>query len=450
MTTTKEITRLEKSSVNLSVTVGKEDLRAEYDDLLSNYTKSVQLPGFRKGKVPREVLERKFAEALKDETLGKVIEKALGEIFEDESLPRENRPLPYCRPELKDEPKLDFDTDLVFSVVYDVLPSVKVGKSEGLEVEIPNVSISEEDISRELEVIRDRNSIVLDKNDGESAAKGDVVTIDYWEMDDSGAVLSGGERKDFSFTLGSGQNAYKFDDEIAGMKKGETKEFSKTYAADDESFPGQIKKLKVSLTALKVKKLPDLNDDLAQDVDEKFKTLEDLKNSIRKRLEKDLERRLLNLKTDKLLEKLMENTPVEIPESMVRLELDSRWRNMAMRFNTDAEGLFNMMGPQAEKIIESWRGEAEKSLHSRLIVETMIEELKLEVSAEDLEKDLERMAEETGSDLEEVKKYYGEDRMRNLLTEDLKERKLFDILFEKNTLKTGKKTNYIDLAEKNG
>ena len=446
----KEITRLEKSSVKLSVTIGKEELRSEYDELLSGYSRSIQLPGFRKGKVPKEVLERKFAEALRDEVLGKIIEKSLGEIFEDEALTREERPLPYSRPELKDEPKLDFESDLEYSVVYDVLPTVKVGKWESLEAEVPDVSISEEDLARELEAIRERNSIVLDKNEGESAAKGDVVTVDYWELDDSGEALEQGERKDFSYTLGSGQNAYKFDDEIVGMKKGETKEFSKTYPEDDKDFPGRTIKLRLSLTALKSKNLPDLDDDLAQDVDEKFKTLEDLKNSIKERLNKDLERKLKDIKTSRLLEKIMDNTAVEIPESMIRLELDSRFRKLARQFNTDSEGLYKMMGGQAESIVESWRDDATKALHSRLIVETLMEELKLEASKEEAEKEIERMAEESGAALEEVKKYYEDERIWDFLLEDIKERKFFDILLEKNTIKTGKKTNYLDLAANNG
>ena len=453
MNVTKEITRLEKSSAKLSVTIGKDDVRLEYDKLLKEYTKSVQLPGFRKGKVPQDVLVRKFGDALKDEALGKIIEKAVGVVFEDENFPKKDQPLPYSTPQVKDEPKLDLDTDLSFSLVYDVLPEVKVEKWEGFELEIPDVFISEEDLARELDVIRDRNAIVLDKNEGETAASGDVVTIDYWELGDSNEILAESERKDFSFTLGFTQNIYKFDDEITGMKKGETKEFTKTYPEDDNAFPGKTKKFRISLTALKIKKLPDLDDDLAQDVDEKFKTLDDLKNNIRERLEKDLDQRLRNIKISKFLDKIIENTPVEIPESMLRMELDSRWRNLARRFNTDSNGLYKMMGnskEQAEAIIESWKPDAEKALHSRLIVETIMEELKLEATEEDKEEQLKKLAEESRAELDDVKKYYEDERMKEFLMEDIKERKLFDLVLQKNTLIKGKKENYVDLVRNNG
>ena len=455
MNITKEITRLEKSRVKLSVTIGKDDVRSEYDGLLSEYTKNIQIPGFRKGKVPQNVLIRKFGDELKNEALGKIIEKSAEELFKDESFPRESKPLPYSTPEVQDEPKLDLDSDLHFSLAYDVLPVVKVEKWEGIEVEVPEITVDDEDLNRELEVIRDRNSIVLDKDEGQTAVSGDVLTVNYCELSETGEILEDTKREDFTFTLGSGYNIYKFDDEVTGMKKGETKEFTKTFPEDfdDKALAGKTKKLKVTLSALKLKKLPDLDDDLAQDVDEKFKTLDDLRNSIRDRLNKDLDRRLRNIKINNILEKIMENTPVEIPESMIRVELDSRWRNLARRLNTDSDGLYRMMGNSADgaqSILEEWKPDAIKGLHSRLIVETLIEDLKLEASDDEAEKELEKQAAESGSEPEDVKKYYESEQMREYLKEDIKEKKFFDILLEKNIIKPGKTEKYVDLISKNG
>ena len=453
MNITKEITRLEKSSVNLSITIGKEDVNSEYNEVISKYTKSVQLPGFRKGKVPKDVLIRKFGDALKGEAMGKIIEKAFETIFDDDSIPREDKPLPYSTPTLKDEPTLDLENDLKFSLIYDVLPVLKVEKWQGLEAEIPDVSISDEDVNRELEGIRERNSIVLDKNEGEGAAAGDVVTVNYCELGDSGEVVANSKREDFTFTIGSGLNIYQIDDEITGMKKGETKEFFKTYQEDHNEFPGQTKKLKVTLSALKVKKLPDLDDDLAQDVDEKFKTLADLKNHIRERLGKQLDQITRNLKVNKILEKIMEATPVDIPESMLKADMDSRWRALARQLNTDANGLYKMVGNSADKaesLMETWKPESVKALHSRLIIETIIEDIKLEASDDEVEKEIEKMALESQNDVEEFKKYYEDERMKGFLKEDIKERKFFDILIEKNTFVAGEKKNYVDLVANNG
>jgi len=293
VTVTKEITRLEQSNVKLTLTIPRDDVCSEYDELISDYTKKIQIPGFRKGKVPRDILLRKLGDALKQDALGRIIEKGVGEVFKDESIAKEELPLPYSTPQVQEEPQLDLEKDLQFSVIYDVMPQFTVEKWEGLEAEIPDVSISDEDINRELEVIRDRNSIVLDKGDEEKAENNDVVTVNYCEIGDNGEVLAGTERQDFVFTLGSGYNQFHFDDEVLGMKKGETKEFEKTFPEDfiDKDLAGSTLKLRVTLTALKLKKLPELDDGLAQDVDEKFKTLEDLKNSIRERLSKNLEER---------------------------------------------------------------------------------------------------------------------------------------------------------------
>ena len=449
MNITNEITRLEKSSVNLSVTIGKEDVNSEYNELISTYLKSAQLPGFRKGKVPRDVIIRKFGDALKGEVLGKIISKAMETIFEGDLIPKEDKPLPYSTPSLKEEPNLDLENDLRFSVVYDVLPIVRVEKWQGLEVEVFDVSANEEDVKRELETIRERNSIVLDKNEGECAANGDVVTVNYSELDDSGRILANSEREDFTFTLGTGLNVFQFDDEIAGMNKGETKEFSKTFPEDHKDFPGRTKKLKVTLTAIKIKKLPDLDDDLAQDVDDKYKTLEDLKNHIRERLSNQVDQISRNLKINKILDKLMEATPVDIPESMLRAEMDSRWKNLARELNTSADGLYKMMGNSPEKagsIIESWRPESVKALHSRLIINAIMEDLKLEVSEDEAKKEFEKFSLENMGGNEDAEKYYSSEGMKDFLIENVKERKFFDILLEKNIFKTGEKKNYIDMV----
>jgi len=452
---TKKITPLEKSSVRLTLTIPKEDVHAEYQTLVNDYCKNLQLPGFRKGKVPREVLERKYGEDLKREAVGAIIEKAIAQVFDDPDFPRQERPLPYSRPELGGEPTLDFDKDLEFSFVYDVMPTVSVGAWKGLSVETPYAEISDEDINRELEQLRERNAIVLDRDDEAAAGNGDIVTVDYWELDDNGEPLPGTERGDFAFTLGSENNVYHFDDEIIGMKKDETKEFVKTYPADfdDTERAGRTIKLRVTLKSIKEKKLPDLDDDLAQDVDEKYNTLDDLKNSIRERMETRLTERLKDLKINSLLEKIMESAPAVLPESMIRMELESRWRNMARRFGITIEQVIEMMaasGKDMESIQNEWRPSAERGLHSRLIIETLMEQEKIEASDEELEKELETMAAESNTPIEEVKKYYQEENARDYLKDNIRERKFFDMLLAENTIKPGKKEKYLDIMEYNG
>ncbi|MCL2043104.1 MAG: trigger factor [Treponema sp.] len=441
MSVTKEITRLEKSNVKINLTIPKEDVQSQYHDLIKDYAKNIQLPGFRKGKVPQDVLERKFGEALKGEALGKIVEKAVGEVFDDENLPRDERPLPYSQPQLQEEDlKLDFDKDLSFSLIYDVLPKVTVGQWKGLEVEVPDAAVTEEDLTRELEEVRERNSFVLDRDDNAEAQTGDVVTITHCELDENGGVVPDTTREDFTFTLGNVQNTTMFDDDIIGMKKGETREFTKT------------KKMRVTLKELKEKKLPDLDDDLAQDVDEKFQTLDDLKNNIRERLEQNLKQRLEEIKINNILEKIMENTPVVLPESMVRVELDGRLRNLARRFGVDTAKLMQLLahdGQGLEDIQGQWRPSAEKALHSRLILENLMEEQQIEASDEDIGKEMEAIAASSGESLEETEQRYGEGNALEYIKEEIKERRMFAMLIAENTIKTGSRMNYLDVVEKN-
>jgi trigger factor len=448
----KEITRLEQSSVKLTVTVSKEEVNAQYNDLLTGYTQNLQVPGFRKGKVPREVLERKFGASLKEEALGRIIESTVAEIFADPTFLPADKPLPYSQPRLEETPVLDFEEDLRFSLTYDVFPTIKVGAWKGLSVEIPDAAVADEDIDRELELIRNRNAIVQDKDEDAAAEEGDVVTVTYREISESGEPREGTEREDFAFTLGSGYNMYRFDEEIKGMKKGETRDFEKVYPEDfiDKELAGRTVQLRVSLTGLKSKILPELDDDLAQDVDERYKTLEDLKADIRERFSKTLEKRLRDMTLNSLLEKIMESSPVDLPESMVRIELDLRVRTLARQLQTTTEELLASLGApdkSYDEIVARWRPDVTKALHSRLIVETLIQEQNLAATDEDRDRELATVAEESGSPIETVKKYYEQDTMREYLEQDIKERKLFDILLAENTVIKGKRESYRELVQ---
>ena len=461
MPVTKEITRLEKSNVRMTLTIPKEEVASGYRNLLAEYTKEAQIPGFRKGKVPPQVLERKFGEALKGEALGKILEKAVEEAFEGDSLPADERPLPYSRPEMEGEtPTLDVENDMVISFVYDVKPTVVVGQWKGLEVEVPESAVSDEDLARELEAVRERNSFVMDRDDDAEAQTGDIVTISYCELDESGEPLPDTGRDDFVYTLGSGQSDYMYDDEIAGMKKGETKEFVKTYPEAAEGDPpgrgsllaGQTVRMRLTLTTVKEKKLPDLDDELAQDVDEKFQTLDDLRKSIRDRMEASLDARLRELRISGLIEKIRETTPITLPESMVRVEIGGRISALGRNFGMSPEATMQMLasgGGGLDNVEAQWRPSAEKALYAGLIVDALIDDLKIETSDEDLKQELEKLASAAGESEDDVRERYSDEQLE-YLKNDIAERKCFDMLLAENTLRAGSRVSYLDLMANNG
>ena len=442
MKVTKKIEKLENSSVKLTVTIGKADVAASYNDVVAKYAKNIQIPGFRKGKVPVSVLERKYGDALKNDAVSEIVEKALGDIFDElDKEKSDDRPLPYSQPTIDDIPLLDTTKDLTFAVKYDVFPKVEVKNFDGIEIKVPEVKITDEDLKEELEAIRQRNAMVLDKKDDEAVAKDDIVTVNYSELDDKDAVIAGSERQDFVFTVGTEQNIYKFDNEIIGMKKGETKVVTK-------EVDGENKKVSVTVTAVKVRNVPELDDELAQDVSDKYNNLEDMKNDIKKNLETALENKLKEIKANSLLEQLVEKNPVELPASMVRAELDSRFRMMAQQFQTTTEQLEKMLtaaGQKKEDMLTQWTGDAEKMLKSRIIVESLLKEKDISVTPEEIEAEYEKIAAGAGVSVEEVKKHYEDPRSKEYLEDEAKEQKLYTMLFDQVKVSKGDKKTFADL-----
>lgn len=449
MKVTKEITKLENSAVKLTVTIAKKDVAAEYNESIAKYAKNIQIPGFRKGKVPVSVLERKYGEMLKADAAAELIEKALGEVFES----IDEKPLPYAQPTMDEAPVLDVTKDLTFTVTYDVFPTVKVESLDGITIKEPVVEIGEEELNTELQQIRERNAMVVDKKDDEVAAKDDIATVNYCELAEDGSELEGTQRQDFVFTIGSGQNIFKFDDDVVGMKKNETKEITKTYDADfeDKDLAGTTKKIKVSVTALKVRNLPDLDDELAQDVNEKYNTLEDMKTDIKRNMEAIKERRVNEIKSNELLEQLVEKYQFDLPKSMVQAELDHRWRMMAQQFGTTTEQLDKLVassGQSKETMLTEWTGDAEKMLKSRIVVESLLKDRNITVTPEEIEKEMENIAEKSGVSVEEVKKHYADPRSKEYLIDDTKEQKLYSQLFAEVKVTKGDKIAFADLFKR--
>lgn len=448
MNLTKEITKLEKSRVKLDVTIPKTELEKAYQELLQKYAKNVQIPGFRKGKAPVSILEKKYGEALKGDAAGDIMEKALGEVFEQAD--EFERPLPYSRPTMENAPEIELGKDMSFSVTYDVFPKVTLEKTEGFKIEVPQVAIGDAELKEELTAIRERNAIVIDSADGAKAAKDNIATVNYCELGEDGNPISGTEREDFVFTIGTGYNIYKFDDEVTGMKKGESKDIAKKYPEDfeDKDLAGTTKKIRVTLTALKERQLPELDDELAQDVNEKYKTLEDLKNDLKANMNTALENKLKELRSNALLEKMVEANPFDLPESMVQAELESRWQMLAQRFRTDVAQLEKLMaasGQAKETMLESWKPEAEKLLKSRVIVELLLKDRQITVTPEEVEVEFAKIAEGAGISVDEVKKHYADPRKKEYLIDDIKEQRLYGELLEKCTIAKGKKMPFAEL-----
>jgi trigger factor len=443
----KKIESLEKSSVKLTLTIDKKAVKTEYDELMKKYTQSAQIKGFRKGKVPPAVLEKKFGESIRAEASMNSIENSLKGVFEE----IDEKPLPYHSPELQDDIEFDLEKDLKFTVVYDVFPEIKLGKYKGLEIESPDVSITKEDQERELKAVQEQNAMVVDKKEG-AVAEGDITTVDYEELDEEGNPIEGTKREGFVFTVGTGYNLYKLDEDIIGMNRDEEKEISKEYPEDYEiaELKGKKVKLKVKVTAIKEKDMPELDDELAQDISEKYKTLDDLKKDIKKKLKEASQQKIREKNIAALMEQVIENSPIDLPQSMIEVEQEGSWQNFVQQFRAQEQEVIQLLAEQGktkEQLLEEWLPSTEKKIKNRLLMSKIIEEEKIEITDKEIEEEIKRQAELGGVPLEDLQKRYEDQRMKEYLRSDLADKKLFDTLLEETTVEKGKKVKFLDLMQ---
>ncbi|MFW5715675.1 MAG: trigger factor [bacterium] len=449
MVTQKDVQNLEHSSVKLTITVDGAAAQNKYDELLKKYAKTAHIKGFRKGKVPPKILEQKYGEGIRQEATIEVIDAGLKEALEEV----EQQPLPYAQPRLDDEENIDMTPgeDFTFSVVYDVYPDVEVGEYKGLEVEVPDVKVLKKDEKRELENIQEQNSMVVEKQGGK-VEKDDIVTIDYVELDEEDNEKPDTSRSDFVFTVGTGYNVFKIDDDILGMQKDAEKVIEKEFPEDfeHEEYAGKAIKLKVKVKTIKEKDVPALDDELAQDVSDKYESLEDLKKDVREQMEETLEQKLRETKIEKLFDQIIENSSIDLPESMIEAELDSSWQRFIQQSRIGEEQvlqILEMQGKSKEDMVAEWRPSAERSLKFQLLVEKIREAEGIDATDEEAYEELKKQAEQAGQDYEEVKKQYEQNNLIEYVKTDVKNRKLFDFLLEQSKIKKGKKMDYLDFVQ---
>ncbi len=439
MVSDKKVKELENSEIELSLTVGADAVKSSYEEVVSKYVKSAHVKGFRKGKVPVKVLETKYGDALKEESMVNLMDEALKEALEE--LDDKHKPLPYSSPTLlnEDGTTLELGKEFTFSVSYEVYPSLDLKEYSGYEIEVPSVSVTAEDIGKELSALQDQNALVAETDS--PAAESSIVTISYWELDDEGDEVEGTKREDFTFTIGSGYNLYQVDEDIIGMKKDDTKVVEKTYPEDFSSkeLAGRSVKLHIVMSAVKQRDIPELDDDFAQDISEKYETLDDLKKDIEKRLSDDLETKMKDFRIGKVINKIIEDNPFTVPSSMVEAQVDDSWRNYVAQFQVPEEQMLKFLGMQGmtkEMIMDGWKDDAVFSLKHSIVLQALVDAEKIEVTDEEAEEAFTKEQEASGRQEEELnpkmKDYYV-----YMQKEQLKNQKAAAVLLEKNSFKDG-------------
>ena len=432
------IKELENSAVELAITVKQEALAQSYTKILQKYMKTLQLPGFRKGKAPASVLEQKFGPGMREESVYTIIDEAVQEALK--AVEEKYKPLPYSQPDLVDEQSIskEIDKDLRFSVTYDIMPLFELPAYTGLEVESPKVEISDETVSKEIERLREQNALVVEKE--KALENGDIVTLDYVELDAEGNEVAGTDRKDFVFTVGTGTNFYKIDEDVIGMKKGETKTVEKSFAEDHEyaEYAGKSVQLRLEVKQIKVREVPELDDEFAQDVSEEYKNVADLLAATKDKLAKNLESHLKETKLSAVLDKILEQVSIPVPASMIDIEVDSSWRRFVSQSGMPEAQVLKFLefqGQTKEDFTASWRDAAQKNIRVQLLMEKITGQEGFTVEEQELDAEVERQLKDVTD--EETKAYY-----RTMIEDDLKIRKAGDFLLEKNTITEGAPVSY--------
>jgi len=435
----KQLERLENSAIKLTVRVGSDGVDKAYYELVGNYSKNVQIPGFRKGRVPRNVLVRKFGEGLKEEAAAKLVDAALREALEGEDAK------PISKPLLQEMPKLELGKPFSFSVTFDVFPDIDMAEYRGVEVENPRVEISQEDVARELESIRMQNSIVVDKKDG-TAAHGSVVTTNYVELNREGRPLEQSRRNGFVFTLGEG-HPYGLDSKIEGMRVGDTRVLEGSKDAGEVS-KHSTHNVEVNVVAVKVRELPNLDDELARDVSEELNSLDDLKKKLRDDLERRAKLRIRARKINSITDKLLEGTKITLPNSMIESDLENTWQDYVRQSGVTQEVLIEALkkaDQSKEDILNKWRSDAIRSIKTRLIYGKLAENEKIVVNSEGIDAELARRGKEQGIDAKEIEKRFGGKQFREYLRSELLQEQLFDFLLSSSIEKENQTIKYAAL-----
>ncbi len=448
MTTTHSLTRGEDAQVHLTITVPADTVQEVHAASVRDVAKKAHIKGFRRGKVPIKVLEDKFGPALKSETLEKLITNSV-----QETLPNvEEKPLPYSQPALQEEQNLEFAAgeDFTFTILYDTEPKIEPCDVSGIHLQNFDIRISDEDIAKELEGIQERNAIMSAKTG--AIENGDVVTVTLVELDEDGGEIAGTKRENFTTTVGSEQTLYDIDEDLLGLSVEESKTVSKQFAEDYKfsELAGKSVNLKIFVTTVKRKDLPEIDDELAQDVNEKYKTLDDLKQDLREQLKNRSQHMIEELQKNKVVEHLLENSKMEVPKSAVKFQLEHFWQRLVSNNGNDENKLWESlahMGQTKEQLFDLWRENAVQDVKEQLIIGQLIKTENITISDDDAWDTIKKECESNGMNFEELKEYYTKQQFLPRIKSDLEQKKLFEILKNRTIIKTeGREMSFLEFV----
>ncbi len=406
-----KVEKTEKNVVEFEFSVSADEFKAGIEKAYKKNVGQISIPGFRKGKAPRQIIEKYYgSEVFYEDAVNIVLPDAYDKAIEEQDIQA------VAQPEI-DVKSISKEEGVVFTAKVAVKPEFELGEYKGVEAKKITYRTTEKEVNAEIEKIRERNGRLVAVED-RAAALNDTVTIDFEGFCD-GVAFEGGKGENFDLKLGSGQFIPGFEDQLVGKNAGEETEvnvtFPKEYHAAD--LKGKDAVFKVKINEIKTQELPELDDEFAKDVSE-FDTFEEFKADMTKKLKEQKKEKAKKELEDQILEIISNNTEIDIPEAMFETAVDNQIREFAMQLRYQGltiEQYAQYTGVTLDAMKAQIRPDAEKKVKTSLVLEKIAKVEGIEVSDKEVDAEIEKMAEQSKMKVEDVKKYIN--------AEDIKESK---------------------------
>ncbi len=421
-----QVEKLEKNMAKLTIEASAEEFEQAVEKSYQKNKNRMSIPGFRKGKAPRKMLEKMYgAQVFFEDAFNDLIP----EVYSKEVKAAEEL-------EIVSQPKVDIvqaeaGKPFIFTAEVALKPEVTLGQYKGLSVEKVSEEVTEEDVNAELEKVRNENSRTVVSEDQPIADK-DVVTIDFEGFMD-GKAFEGGKGTDYPLTIGSHSFIDTFEEQLIGKKTDEETEVNVTFPEDYQAkeLAGKPAMFKVTVKEIKKVELPELNDEFASDVSE-FETLEEYKNDVRAKLADAKKTEARNAMEDKAIAQIIDGAQMDIPDPMVDLQVRQMADNFVRRLQSQGiswEQYCQFTGITADKLFEQMRPQALKTIQSRLVLEAIVAAENLKAEESDFEEEIQNMAKTYGMEVDKLKEVMSEEEKESIM-KDLAVKKAADFVVD--------------------
>lgn len=420
-----QVEKLEKNMAKLTIEVSAEDLDKAMQNAYQKAKGRISIPGFRKGKAPRKMIEQMYGKGI-------FLEDAANALIPEHY----SKALEECDLDIVSQPEIDVTQaepgkPFIFTAEVAVKPEVTLGEYKGVEVPKTETEVTDEDVEAELKKEQEKNSRTVTVED-RGAENGDITTIDFEGFVD-GVAFEGGKGTDYPLTLGSGSFIPGFEDQLVGAKTGDHVEVNVTFPEEYQAkeLAGKAAVFQCDVKKIEAKELPELDDEFAQDVSE-FDTLAEYKEDVKKNLTEKKEKEALRAKEDAAVEKAVENAEMEIPDAMVRTQARQMVDDFSRRMQQQGltmDQYFQYTGLTMDKMIDDTKPQALKRIQTRLVLEKIAEVEDIQPSEEEVNEEIAKMAEMYKMEADKLKELIGETEM-NQMKKDMAVQKAVTLIAE--------------------